>query len=620
MGILGPTVLRGPRGVVALPARTERAVIAALAARGGRVAEAGSLAADVWGVEDPPGQRLVVAVSRLRRRLEQALGPVGRDLVETVPDGYRLAVEHVTVDARRFAELAAEGRARLDRGDAAAASEALDAALALWRGDPLSDLASSPTVLATVAELVAGHDAAVDAGTEASLALGDNEAVIARVEALLVDDPFREARWAQLLLALYRAGRQADALRAFQRARQVLADELGIEPGHELRRLEAAVLAHDPSLDLRSASGPAGREPAGGTALARSVVEARWVDHQREVPCAGRDDELALLLEDWSALAEGRGGVVLIEGDPGVGKSRLVAELAHRVMASGGEVLRAACTPGAGLVALMPWAAALGFDVPDAPPGSPTLASFGFAVADHLATVSDRPPTLLVLDDAQWADEQTVAFLAELGDRPLPIPNATRLLAVVVLQRGDRPVGWSRLTATMQRVGVHRRVDLDPLGPEEAGAIAATVLGPAATPPLVDRVVVEAGGNPQALVETARAARAAPPAAGDELAVPRALLEAFTERLGREAPEVGALVGAAAVIGDTADVDVLATVLALDEGAVLSALERAVSARLLDLAPSGGAAPRFRFPLERRLAAAQVSPARRARIEGRLGR
>lgn len=620
VGILGPAVVHGPAGPVAMPSRTERAVIAALAAREGRVVTAASLAADVWGDDGDTGQRLVVTVSRLRRRLEQALGSRGRALVETVPHGYRLDVVAAVVDASRFAELVVDGRGRLDRGEPAAAQRPLDDALALWRGDPLPELERSATALAAVARLTAMRDAAVDARTETSLALGENDAVIARVEALLVDDPFREARWAQLMRALYRAGRQADALRCFQRARRVLADELGVEPGPDLRRLEAAVLEHDPALEAAGPR-PAGDGPGGRGALARAAAGARWVEQQREVPRAGRDDELAVLREDWSALAQGRGGVVVVEGDPGVGKTRLAAELAQEVMAAGGEVLRTACTPGAGLVALMPWAAALGFDVPDAPPGSPALASLGFEVADHLATVADRRSTLLVLDDAQWADEATVAFLTQLGERPLPIPGVTPLLAIMLVQRGgDRPVGWSRLTATMERVAMHRRVTLGPLGTDEARGVAASVLGPAATDLLVDRVVAEAGGNATALVEAARAVRRAPPSDGEALPVPSALLEAFTERLERERSEVGTVVLAAAVVGEVADLEELVAASALDEEAVLHSLDRAVGARLLDLVPVGGIVHRFRFPLERRLALALVSPARRARIEARLGR
>ncbi len=621
VGILGPAVVHGPAGPVALPARTERAMVAALAAREGRVVTAASLAADVWGDDGDTDQRLVVTVSRLRRRLEQGLGSRGRALVETVPNGYRLDIAGAVLDASRFAELAADGHSRLDRGEPAAAQRALDAALALWRGDPLPELERSSTALAAVARLTAMRDAAVDARIETSLVLGENDVVIARVEALLVDDPFREARWAQLMLALYRAGRQAEALRCFQRARRVLADELGVEPGPDLRRLEAAVLAHDPMLRAASARRPLAERPEGGGALARAVGGAQWVEQQREVPRAGRDDELALLLEDWSALAQGRGGVVVVEGDPGVGKTRLAAELAHEVMAAGGEVLRTACTPGAGLVALMPWAAALGFDVPDAPPGSPALASFGFEVADHLATVADRRPTLLVLDDAQWADEATVAFLTQLGERPLPIPGVTPLLAVMLLQRGgDRPVGWPRLTATMERVATHRRVTLGPLGADEARAVAASVLGPASTDLLVDRVVAEAGGNATALVDEARAVRRAPPSEDEALPVPPALLEAFAERVDRERGEVGTVVLAAAVVGEVADLEELVAASALGEEVVLRSLERAVAARLLDPVPGGGVVHRFRFPLERRLAVALVSPARRARIEGRLGR
>ena len=170
---------------------------------------------------------------------------------------------------------------------------------------------------------------------EADLRLGRHRELVAELEGLVREQPLRERLWAQLMLALYRSGRQADALLAYQRARSVLVEELGIDPGAELRRLHAAILAQDPGLDL-----PAAAEAGPGPGAAAR----RW---QPVGPAfVGRAAELAWLRAAWTRAAHGRGGVVFVAGGQGMGKTRLAAELAREVHDQGGWVLYGRCAAG----------------------------------------------------------------------------------------------------------------------------------------------------------------------------------------------------------------------------------------------------------------------------------
>ncbi len=288
IGVLGPLELTVGNRVVPLPARNERAVLVALTARVGRPVAAVALADDVAaaGPESRQTQNVAVSISRLRRRLADALGPAGRRLIETVPSGYRLAIDPAQVDAVRFEELVVAGRCRFTAGAAEDACAELVAALDLWRGPALPEIGDSRCGQAAGVRLAELRDAALDMLHEAGLALGDHDLLVAQLEACVADDPYRERRWAQLMVALYRSGRQADALRAYQRARTVLADELGVEPGPELRALEAAVLAHDPALD-RGASPAREAGPVAVAGPAFSPPPRSWIDRQREVPLAG---------------------------------------------------------------------------------------------------------------------------------------------------------------------------------------------------------------------------------------------------------------------------------------------------------------------------------------------
>jgi predicted ATPase/DNA-binding SARP family transcriptional activator len=243
--ILGPLEALDGTRAVALGGHRRRAVLAALLLHRGETLSSERLVDLLWGESAPPNsvKTLQAHVSRLRKELPEGV-------LVTRGHGYELQVDPDQVDSERFERLLDQGRAELAADRHEPALEALESALALWRGAPLADLAYEPFAQAEIARLEDLRVAATEQLIEAKLALGRHTEVIGDLERLVEDHPYRERLRAQLMLALYRADRQADALQAYQEARRALVEELGIEPGERLRELEAAVLAQDPALGL----------------------------------------------------------------------------------------------------------------------------------------------------------------------------------------------------------------------------------------------------------------------------------------------------------------------------------------------------------------------------------
>jgi DNA-binding SARP family transcriptional activator/streptogramin lyase len=227
--------------LVALGSLKQRALLALLLLNPNEVVSIERLVEDLWPSDRPTTARnnVEVYVSRLRNAL-------GRDVLLTHTPGYMLHVERQGLDASRFEQLVAAAR---DAADAESASDLLAEALALWRGPPLVDFAYEPFAQPEIARLEELRVRALEERIDADLALGRDAELVPEIERLIADSPYRERAWEQLMLALYRAGRQADALTAFQDARRRLVSELGIEPGPALQRLERQILSQDPALE-----------------------------------------------------------------------------------------------------------------------------------------------------------------------------------------------------------------------------------------------------------------------------------------------------------------------------------------------------------------------------------
>ena len=238
-------------------------------------------------------------IKRLRRALEpgRSRGAPSEVLVTRQP-GYLLRVTPEVLDAMRFEELTATGRRALGDGSVALAGSLLREALGLWRGQAFEEFLDTDFGVAEGDRLAELRLVALEDRIEADLRLGRHRELVAELEGLVREQPLRERLWAQLLLALYRSGRQADALLAYQRARSILVEELGIDPGAELRRLQAAILAQDPGLEL-----PAAAAAGPGRELPEALVPVG-------PPFVGRAAELAWLEAAWTQAARGRGGVV----------------------------------------------------------------------------------------------------------------------------------------------------------------------------------------------------------------------------------------------------------------------------------------------------------------------
>jgi DNA-binding SARP family transcriptional activator len=241
LGVLGPLRVRQDGAPVAIPGAKPRAVLTMLGLHHGSVVSADTLVELLWG-DDPPR----TAVKALQTHISSLRRALGDGFVLTQGTGWAIAESEV--DASRYKSAARLGRDAAATGDVSQAVARFEEALALWRGIP--ELPDGRRGTSEKTRWIEGHAALVEDRADALLATARAAEIIGELEAAVAEAPLRERRWGQLMLALYRAGRQGDALAAYQRARTMLADELGIDPGPELRRLEAAIVAQDASLDV----------------------------------------------------------------------------------------------------------------------------------------------------------------------------------------------------------------------------------------------------------------------------------------------------------------------------------------------------------------------------------
>ncbi|MEO3875073.1 BTAD domain-containing putative transcriptional regulator [Nonomuraea sp. B12E4] len=389
--ILGPTTVLDEEGEpVTLGGPRVRALLTLLALHAGRIVGAEQLVDGMYGERPPEGvaNALQSQVSRLRRAL-------GRDLVEFHPAGYRLIADPRDVDAREFELRAQEGRQALADGDPGRAAALLREALELWRGEPLADAPHAEAAAAALAEL---RLAATEARVQADLDLGRHRELVAELSQLTAAHPLRERLRAQLMRALYGSGRQAEALTVYDKARKLLDEELGVEPGAELAAAHLAVLRADPALGAPAT--------AGGPRFRRGL-------RAQLTSFVGRSEELAQVGERLGA-----NRLVTLIGPGGAGKTRLATEAAEQAAGDVCVVPLAPVSDGADV----PWAVLDALDIRDAllhNPDRPVLDP----VARLVTALADRK-LLLVLDNC----EHLVAATAELTDQLLASCPELRVL------------------------------------------------------------------------------------------------------------------------------------------------------------------------------------------------
>lgn len=380
VSILGPVDIVRDGETVALRRAKDRAALSVLVARRGSAVPADAMIEALWGAEPPAsaGASLQAAVSNVRR----ALG--GR--VERTAGGYLLQLDDAELDSAQFETLARDADRALRAGDATGAERLAADALALWRGDAFGTDAGFPIVSAEASRLDELRACTAEVRAEALIELGRHGPASAELEALAEAHPLRERVCLLRMLALYRAGRQADALRAYQEHRVHLVEKLGIEPAPEVRELERRILEQDPSLMETDHV----RDGATSVLGTMPSVFTRLI---------GREDELALV----SKLLEDR-AVVTITGAGGTGKTRLAVELARRAAAAGDHVW---FVPLAGVESADLVSVAVGeaIGVRERP---------GTTVVGVLEVAISGRDALLVLDNCEQVVEGAAPFVAEL--------------------------------------------------------------------------------------------------------------------------------------------------------------------------------------------------------------
>ncbi|SEO63210.1 Transcriptional regulatory protein, C terminal [Amycolatopsis saalfeldensis] len=618
--VLGPLRAWRGRAEVKLGPARQRAIFAMLAVNAGRSVPRGELIAGVWG-DSPPASvegSVHTYVSGLRRALEpERTRWAAASVLVSEPAGYSLDLDPQALDAAVFEQHREQAQQYAAEGDHERAAAALDAALALWNGEALSGVPGE------FAERHRKHLAELRLDTlkrraEAVLALGGHQDLIAELTVLAGEHPLHEPLRESLMLALYRSGRPSDALEVFREARATLRAELGVEPGAELRELQQRILAQDPALELPRPVAEPEPEPAPVSVLPTRI--SRAMHGATEGPLFGREVEGRRLTELLDEVHDGRGRAVWIEGEPGIGKSELLASAFGHAGEQGLQVAWVAADELSTRFPLQVMMECLAIDAASPDPrrarvakeltgDQPARRTWGtsdpvLGAVDRLLSLVDElcaaAPLVLVIDDLQWADESSVLVWHRLcaATRQLPL-----LLVAATRPAPDRAELAQLRRGVEQRDGVV--LDLAPLVADDVSRLIEELLGADPGPGLRE-LAARAAGNPlyvKEMVDVLVRAGAVEVGHGRadvddpaEFETPRSLVAAVDRRLDFLPPETqdvlrwGALLGMEFAVGD------IAAVLGIRPSDLLGPLEEGVAANVLI---DTGTQLAFRHPLLR---------------------
>lgn len=502
--LIGPLRVLRDGHELALGGPKQRAVMAVLLLARGRVVEFDAMIDAVWDGAPP-----VKAISSLRAYVANLRRVLDPDTLVTTSYGYRLRLDESEVDIARFESLAARGRAHARNGSHAAACAMFGEALEYWTGAPLEDLRDLTFSVHEIHRLQELHADVVETWFDSRLAIGHHHDILEALEEQILISPLRERLWAQLMLALYRSNRRADALLAFTRASRILHDELSIAPGIALVALEADIRGQEDTLAARSVPVPA--RPA----------------------LLGRAMEVQSMCDAIASARAGIGGVLVVLGEPGIGKTALAAEAVVHARAAGLATAWAYPTPGIGQPNLWAWlqvlrelgesvgheqfaraASAVPADLVQSLPGwreacrssAATTGRSHFDVIDSIArairALVDGHPTMVVLDDLDRSDRGTREVLHLLAGALQQLPIV--VIATGQAGRGAGRTGRSPLDTLMCRCDT-TVLRLRGLSADATGQLVERVSGHAPSPGLAARLHERTGGNPFYTREIVRA-------------------------------------------------------------------------------------------------------------------
>ncbi len=623
--VLGRVAIEVDGVEVPVPGRRERAVLALLLASRRQVVPVGRLIDDVWGQSrsDTTHASLQVAVSRLRTLLEPGRAPrVDPRLLVSSGAGYALMSDAGSVDAEAFTTLVDAAHDALGSRRAEAALELCERAARTWAGTPFADAVDSELVEAERRRLEDLREYGLELRAEALISLGRHALATGELEALVTVHPFRERLWGHYALALYRSGRQADALGALRRARTVLRDELGVDPSPELQQLESDLLEHSPRLAATPGTPPVPvPHPSSPEPSTSGLV--------------GRDDALHRLQDALArTTAAGVGSTTVVSGEAGIGKTRLVTEFAASAQRQGATVLRGSCHEADVSPAYWPWVPIVRAVAGQSPPrevvelleasaatspgdaGAAALRTYD-AVARLVAAATSGGTVVLLLEDVHWADTASLRLLAYAAETLRDVP----VLVLATARTGDgaeEPLG--ECLAALARAGADR-VALQGLPVGQVHRLVGRLTGSDPDPELTAVVSDRTDGNPFFIIELVRLlqSRHKVDAAGArEVDVPHGVQDVLRLRLARLPDDVRQLLGAAAIVGRGFQLGLLEEVTGRSRDETLDLLETAAAAHVV---AEGDVAGRYRFThaLVRETVYASMSLARRGILHAAVG-